>query len=311
MTPWWSLVLACATSAPSENQEPEEAVSTPSPYVVDEVEDDETPYDQDAVEAALNEAISAALALNASPVLDGYEAVMAGATDDCPNYYSDGGNVYWYDYCTSDLGSTFNGYVFYYAYDDYDDGSGLVYNGRQLYAEAVVQTADGYAFEGGGYATQLFGVGNDGSNDYQIYYSDVGGAFSWDGAGVQDTWLGEGVRAETGYWITEYPAYGMNAISLWGGVTGLPGTYDTVSFTDVVYGNDTIGWPCSGEVAGTISVRAEDGTWFDVVFDPDGTSWTADEATCDGCGSVWHRGELVGQACPDPDPLVSWEGAPW
>lgn len=286
---------------------PQEVVDEPAPYIYEDLDDDQIAYDQAEVEAALDLAFASVRDLHAGPPIDAYEAAMVGASDDCPDYYSDGENVYWYDYCTSDAGAAFSGYAFYYVLDDYSDGY-YTWDGVQMYAEASIETSDGHAFEGGGYAYLLTGDSPDGGI---IYYSVLGGAFSWDGDEIDGTWMGEGLRAETGMWLSHYPEYEANYAYVSGGVTNLPSTYETVSFTDLTYGNRKGGWPCVGEPGGAVSVRAEDGSWFDVVFDVDADTWEVDEALCDGCGTVWHRGEIVGEACPDVSPLVDWESAPW
>ena len=303
---WW--LVACGGKEPAVEEQQETPVEEPSPYIYDDLDDDATaPYDQAAVEEALNEAFASAISFHAGPPIDAYKLAMEGATDDCPDYYSDGTNTYWYDYCTSSKGASFNGYSYYYAYDGYNDGT-YTYVGDQVYVEAVIETADGDDFEGGGYAYKLNLTDADGN---LVYYSVLGGAFSWTGGGVEDTWMGDGVRAETSMWISVYPEYDMNFISLAGGVTNLNSQYDTVSFTDVVYGSTGSWWSCPGEPGGTVSVRADDGTWFDVVFDVNPETWEVEEDLCDGCGTVWHRGEIVGEACPDPRPLTDWEDAPW
>lgn len=312
--PRWTLsvglwTLAACGSGDEEATKPaaEQEVEEPVPYVYEELEDEALAYDQAEVEATLNYALSQALEFHAEPALDAYFVAMEEATEDCPDYYSDGTNVYWYDYCTSDSGASFSGYSYAYAYSDYSDGY-YVYNGDQVYAQAVIETSDGYDFEAGGGATSLI---LDDPSGAIIYYSALGGAFAWNGGGIEGTWMDEGVRAETSMWISHYPEYGANYVSLSGGVTNLSSVYETVSFTGVSYGNPEGWWPCDGEVAGTMSVRASDGSWFDVVFDVNGETWEVDEALCDGCGTVWHRGEIVGEACPDPTPLVDWESKPW
>jgi len=300
-------VLAACGGQPQGGSDSDQEQTEPVPYIYDDLGEDETPYDQAEVEATLDLALAEVLDWHADPAVAAYEAAMEGATEDCPNYYSDGGNEYWYDYCTSDKGASFSGYAFYYAYDDYSDGT-YVYNGDEVYAEAVIDTPEGDAFEAGGYAYALLLDDGNGAN---IWYSALGGAFSWTGGGIEGTWMEAGVRAETALWISTYPAYGANYAYVSGGATNLGGDYDTVSFTDLTYGNAVGGWPCDGEPGGTMSVRAADGSWFDVVFDVDPDTWTIPDGTCDGCGEVWHRGEVVGEACVDPTPLVDWEGAPW
>lgn len=308
-----ALTLTLLLSACGQKQEPatdDTSVAAeeelPSPYIADEVTDDPPAYDQAAVEAAIALALDEALSWHSGPVLDAYEAAMSAASSGCPDYYESDGNTYWYDYCTSSRGASFNGYAFDYVYEDYNDGSGTVYSGRQLYAEATIDAPGVGTFEGGGYASQLEGTTSDGA---AIFSSGMAGSFHWDGHGVEGTWLDGDTRPELSYWAAYYEEYNLRYVSVSGGVSGLPGDYSTLAFTDLVY-SDSPWWACPGEPSGTISVRANDGTWFDIVFDV-AADWTVDEAACDACGAVWRRGELVGQACPDVEGLVDWGVSPW
>lgn len=311
---FWVLVLAGCAGPPDNTVSPiaEEPVETPTPYIYDDVDSGSSAeFDQSAIEAAMSDAVSSALALNASPALRSYEAAMAGASDDCPDYYTDGTNVYWYDYCTSTAGASFSGYSFYYAYDAYYDGY-MTYYGEALYAEASIETVDGQTFTGGGSATLLEGPTDDGG---YVYYSDLAGDFSWDGEEAEGTWMEDGVGAELNLWIASYAEYDYTYAYVSGGITGLGEGDSTVSFTEVQIAAGPQGWwVCPEEPSGTISVRGEDGSWFDVVFDvtyaEDGETLVIADGACDGCGTVWHRGEEVGSACADLSPLVA-SGSPW
>ena len=150
----WIWVLGACGGQQQGDSETGADVTEPAPYIYEDTGGEALSFDQAEVEATLNLALSEALEWHADPAVAAYETAMEGASDDCPNYYSDGANTYWYDYCTSDKGASFSGYAFYYAYDDYSDGT-YVYNGDEVYAEAVIDTPEGDAFEAGGYAYAL------------------------------------------------------------------------------------------------------------------------------------------------------------
>jgi len=313
-----ALMFACTdveiVDEPTEELEP-------SPYIYDEGEEVEPTLSANAVAASIDEALDIAVTLDAQPILDGYNAVMEAEEEGCPDYYSDGDNTYWYDYCYTDEGAYFSGYGFGYSYTDYE-ADGYLYNGEQVYTISQIVSADGNTFEGGGAAYMLEAdFIPDGENvPHSLGYSVIQGAFAYDGPEADGTWLNGEISPDLTvvvYSIPEneiYPGYQGNLMQIQGGINGLVGDAGTVVF-DITMHQDTVGNPCPEEPSGTISVRDADGLWYDVVYDGveafSGDDMDMDE--CDGCGQVWFRGQLVGDACTlDPSGLLDWEGAtPW
>ena len=71
-------------------------------------------------------------------------------------------------------------------------------------------------------------------------------------------------------------------------------------------------YPCA-EPYGSMGVRDNAGSWytieFDVVYEND--AFSAPDGTCDGCGTVSHEGDVLGEVCIDPTPVIDWESTPW
>ncbi len=301
------LLLAC-TPEPADSAAPD--AYEPVPYEVPGAEYSAPVFDADAMSTAILDAVAVARTINGAPVLVAYETVMASAQDGCPNYYAYDGNTYWYDQCTTDSGSTFNGYSFYYTYSDYDAGDGNIYNGSQLYGVAQVWDADGHELDVGGSAAELVLTAADGS--YTYWYSVVQGSFAWDGAGTEGTWVTPGMAPNLVLTAIDYPEYDGHMFYVSGGVSGLGGTYDTVVFDDLTLYDAGIGGDCPEEPGGTISVRDANGYWFDIFLDGQlETSDNVRDSACDGCAEAWYQGQDLGPVCADFTTLTTWEGTPW
>lgn len=301
--PLFAVILGCPAS---DDAGPAEEPYTPVPYVYD-AEDPPAPELALAdIEAAVDAAVPLLPALSANPVFPAYAQAIAGADAGCPSYYESDGNRYWYDQCTSDAGASFSGYSFYVNYDGYDDGSGVPYDGDAVYGVAEVQTADGYTFVAGGSAVSL--VQN--AETYTVYYSSVHGGFSWDGPGAEGTWLEEGVAPDLDMYA--YATEPGNFFLVNGGIARVGGL-DAVVFDTLVIFADGLGSACGSEPGGAMSVRDNDGNWYDVVFDgpPSFEENEADPELCDGCGTAYFQGEAIGPVCADFTRLLDFEGAPW
>lgn len=297
------LLIGC----PAEPTPPvEEDTYEPAPYIYDEEESPVPTLTAADLEAAIDTSLVQVLTLNAAPVFPAYAEAMTGAQGDCPSYYEADGNVYWYDQCTSDLGASFNGYNFYYLYDNFDAGDGSVYNGEAISGVAEITTADGKTFVSGGSAYNLVITGDG----YTSYYSVIAGSFAWDGDDAAGTWLGEGLAPDITISAYSVPDWGA-LITVDGGVSGTGGELDSIVFDSVTMMTENVN-TCSTEPGGVVSLRDSDGNWYDVVFDgPILYDDVIDPAVCDGCGEAWYRGEPMGTVCADFNALVDWEVSPW
>lgn len=308
--------LACTTEPVMEEQP-----DAPTPYIY-EVEEGVSPsLDVGDVELALSEVMGTLLTLNGAPAVDAYFLAMAGQQGDCPDYYENNGNVYWYDYCYADDGSSFSGYGFGYLYEDYLEGN-YFYNGGTVFTVAEVTTADGSTFSGGGSAQNLHLISDVESEGVALYHeawsSSVSGAFGYDGPEGQGTWMDSDLNPDLqiiAYLVPEsdlYPNYFGHQIQIQGGVGGFVGEVSAV-----VADNFTV-WSggmnlCPEEPMGMLSVRDTEGIWYDVLFDNvnQDAGETVDPAECDGCGTVYVQGEAQGQACVDTTLLTDWTVTPW
>jgi hypothetical protein len=307
------LLVACA---PADAPAPAEARYEPVPYVVDEPDPPVPALTAEAIEAAIGEAVAGVLAVHAGPVLAAYVEAMAGS-DGCPDYDDYDGSRYWYDECTSAAGTAYSGYAFWVAYDAWADGYGNVYDGHALYGVGDIALADGTRFEFGGSAYEIVATpaGVDPLDPaWHVYYqSVVQGAFAYDGPAAAGTWLAEGGEPDLNATVYYAPAYDGKVVALAGSAAATAdGVATAVVLDDVVLMSDNLVPDCPGEPSGVVSVRDADGQWYDVLFDgPAEYGAATDPDLCDGCGSAWFRGELLGTVCPDFSPLLGWEGRPW
>lgn len=290
----------------------------PSPYIYEE-EDPPTPaLDADAVAAVIGEAVSGAFTLNATPVLEAYDAAVQGQEEGCPDYYSNDGNTYWYDYCYADDGSYFSGYGFSYLFNDYQDESGYIVDGTQVYVVADIVNGQGHTFSGSGAAYLVdYRWEAEGNIPHTISYSVIQGTFSYDGPEVAGSWMQDDVAPDLSlstYWIPKdtSPNYYGRYVALDGGIGHLGAGDETVVMDGVVIFEETMASTCTLEPAGIISVRDSTGNWYDVTFDgPLEPGASSDPDACDGCGQIFYRGESLGQACVDFSTLLDWDERPW
>ena len=299
------LSLACSSEAPADSGAPAE----PTPYLVDEEAPPAPALDAATLEGAIAEALAQAWTLRADPILLGYEAAMAHAEPGCPDYYSNDGNVYWYDQCTTSDGTRFDGYGFAQIYEGYDAGDGNLYDGFGLYGVARVTTPEGHRFVSGGSAYSL----RTANADTTTWQSVIQGTFSWDGAEASDSWKVGDLTPDLTLVAVGANANALGrAVAIQGSVGGLEGPVNAVLFDGFLIYTAAWGSACAIEPGGGVSLRGEDGGWYDVLFDgPAEWGGSADAAACDGCGDAWFRGEPIGTVCMDATTLLRWEDSPW
>lgn len=300
----WNLMLAwgalgCGGEPPADD-------FTPSPWTYAAEDEAEPVFDAARVEAGLQTAIDLALGLGAESVLDGYFSMLAHADGTCPRWYETDGNVYWNDACTSQDGTWFDGYGFYYPYSQVAfDSSSARYDGHSLYGVATVRTAEGERLNlGGGLQTW---TGYDPDYDGYTWISQVQGGFSWtDGQG----WLAEGLSPDIYLYAVEYPQWQARGAYVHGAVGGLSGEVTAAWFEEAFLYNVALGSVCEREPSGAIELRDAEGDWWRVEFDTPAKGEMS-PADCDGCGTVRRGGQVVGEACVDFSAWIEWEGRPW
>ena len=308
------ILLACVsdndlTPVGTVEEEPDE----PTPYVLDDEEEDEAVLlELEALRLGIEEAIDVSFQLDPVELHEAYESLRYGDYSACPYYYDSYydlyGYYYWVDTCSSNSGWSFTGNGRSYSYGPYVDGSSDYAYRNYFYGAARIDTPDGLTFVGSGYANNYQYTNT--SNGYSYHYSNLSGDFRWDGA--LDTWLGQDLQVALYTYAYRSPD-GGTATSLSGSLTGLQGEVNTAVFDGVFLYDEVLGSPCSLEPSGIISLRDEDGQWYDVHFDgPESGATAMWPPDCDGCGKAWHEGELLGAVCPDFDRMIVWpEERPW
>jgi hypothetical protein len=288
-------------------------ISGCSPASVDVYMGDRYIYDEDPdevtaamsiseVEDAMQEALGIARNYNSDVVLETYEEMMTIRSGGCPNYYDSSTSSSWNDECTTDEGSTFSGYVY--------TGNGET--SWWISAGAVIEAADGERFELTGSASAWQNVSEYGKSKG----SSVKGTFQTTGGAAVDTWLSGEVSPDLS--VTSWYGYGdwgTKSITLNGVVFITSEKAAIVSFDELrAVGNVSGSVECSIEPSGTISVRGNEGYWYDVVFDGLGSESSEEEVLapedCDGCGRLFFRGELLGDACVDTTSVLAWDETP-
>ena len=164
------------------------------------------------------------------------------------------------------------------------------------------------ALIGAGSAGLLEGVSDDGA---VTTYTVVDGGFAWTGDGSEGTWLAEGVDPEMAWSAMAWPDLDARLIVLDGAFSVEGGAIEMMVFEQALFINAGVGSTCPEEPSGAISALTGEGVWLDLIFD--GASWEdVGQALegCDGCGQIWHRGEMLGEVCPDFSPLLDWNERP-
>lgn len=300
-------LLACAGSSVEEPVD--DPVPEPTPYIVEEDSTGEIEVDLQALSQDLEATLETIWSINAGPVLDAYAQVQADQTEACPRTYVNDGNVYWFDQCTTDGGTSFSGYGFYYDYADYPLGEMWFGELRTLNGAARVDTAGGNALDIAGSAQLI--VADHNTQPARLYRSELRGTFTWDGPSAAGTWLEQDLAPDLALQVYERTDLGGAMMSIDGGLSGTDGASAYV-FDQVTVIEGSLGGPCPEEAFGVISVRTQDGAWVDVIFDgPDPETFEADPAECDGKGKAYYRGEELGSVSVDFTKLGYLGEGPW
>ncbi|MEZ4236911.1 MAG: hypothetical protein R3F59_12310 [Myxococcota bacterium] len=302
-------LAACDGSGPADpiQGDPADPIDDPPPstYIFDEDAPPEPTASLAQLSTALQEALDLTLHIRADPVQAAYETAMSGSTGACPYVYSTPDGAYWYDSCTANDGTQFEGYVFAYGDTDlFDPGSGFTFDYWYAFGGATIDVPSGDQLELAGRAVWQVGVNDNDGVPIVLSYTDVGGTFHWDGAEADDTWMRLGIDPDLTTQVTAVPSYALATVYLGGGFGGFADGW-AVGFDENVIGDEAMGLPCAAELSGTLGLRAPDGTWYDVQFDgSDGTDPDFDPAACDGCGHAYYQGEPMGEVCADFSTLM-------
>lgn len=284
-------------------------VAEPSPYVYEgEGEAGDPVYDAEGLADSLQAAIDRVPKLRAEPAVEAYRLAMLSARPTCPRTYADGTSAqFWMDTCSTAEGASFEGYSTWYAYEDHSMGGATLWDGDVLWGNARISTPQGYRFEGGGTLYDLHGEGEVEGKSFEAWYGVVSGVFGWNGPGADGTWLVDTVTpAVRAIWTRFVESEGRRA-EVEGSVPLADVPMTSATFTAIQLADTVLGAACDLEPSGSVSLRDGSGYWYDVTFH----GAEAEEALCDGCGTVTFRGEVVGEVCVDWSPWLEWGALPW
>jgi hypothetical protein len=305
-----SLLALAALGIGCKPAEIDEPVDEPTPYVYDEEDPPDTQVDLAKLGGSLQDTIDQLLGLNAQPALAAYRLASAQQTATCPRTYAMDGNVYWFDQCTTEGGTSFSGYGFYYDYYDFPIGGEWTGHYEILSGANQIVMADGATLDVAGQAASIAAVHN--TQPALLWQTDVRGTFAWDGAGSEGTWLASGAAPDMNITVYELTETGGRAVIIDGGVSGLDGEATALVFDNVTVINGLLGSACPEEAAGAVSVRTPDGDWIDLIFDgPTFDDLPGSRETCDGKGRAFYRGEQLGEVSADFSGLLEYVEAPW
>ncbi|MFT4976967.1 MAG: hypothetical protein ACI8S6_002872 [Myxococcota bacterium] len=297
-------LLACSGDASDDSGS--DALSE-GPYLSDEVDFEAPAFDASSVSAAVDGALSQALAINAVPVVTIYSAFMDAATADCPQWTTYEDLPVWVDSCTTADGIAFEGYGLMIEYDGMTDADGTTYSGYQISSVSSMAAPDGSSLTIAGSADLLYGV----NGAYEVFYTNVSEGTRWAG-GVTDSWLDWGINPSMYLYALRDTASGARSIQLAGSVSIDDGGVSAVVFDDLYLIDDPSGTVCSAEPSGMISILSSEGQWYDLVFDgPTEDNDLVPDSLCDGCATAWFKGESLGEACVDFSVLTDWDDNPW
>lgn len=263
--------------------------------------------DISAMEEEVNEAIAQMRDHHSREIVDSYYEGMGYADDQCPTAYEVDGNAFWYGYCYSELGLSFDGYLFFNAYEETDlfsDGTlwdAEVVNGSSTLHHDSLGKSN---YSGNAYLAQ--GINPQGAD---VFLSVTQGSFLVEAA--DDVFLQEGWSP----WLTLYgfrqqtPLGSGKALSISGSLPYSGEHVGALSFSNMVTFNSLFGHPCPQEPIGTMSVRSSNGVWLDVEFDVT-QDWQL-IGECDGCGMATTQFGDTYEFCVDLEPLILWEETPW
>ncbi len=302
---WLFMLTGCGTE-----ETPPDQPDLPSSYTWTPEETDGETLDLASLEESVTALLGELLALNAAPAIRAYEVAMTASDSYCPAYYEQDGSTFWYASCGSDAGGEYDGYAFYTLYEDSDVfGDGNLWDLTVLAGAADVVEPDGDRYPLGG--TAYLGESHAGEAD--LYISVTAGSFLAEDEAVAGTWVTTGSSPSLTLYGARYAAYDINILLMSGSTAVSSGALTAVQLNDLIQYTPFPGvYPCA-EPSGSMAVRDTAGRWYTIEFDVvvQDDAYTAPEGACDGCGMVYHDGDALGEICIDPEPLVSWESAPW
>ena len=268
---YWIWIFGCSDRASQDQEVPELG-----PYLVSE--DVELP-DISQVESVLQQAVDRIRLSSSAPFVDDFFTLMEDADDSCPQWYTNQGGPYWFDSCTSESGTLFEGYGTQNVYTGQLDESGNQWMGRALYSESLIEAQNGDWLISSGSASLLHGTNI--TNGADIFYAHLDQGF-------------RSVHQDTAPQIDMWASHLDGFKSIY---------FDVVSYDGenrVVFSQNQLTTQ-SACPNGSQSIWTEKG-WVQV-------SWNTQE--CSGCADVYFEGSNLGSVCIDFSDWMNWEENPW
>lgn len=305
------MVAACGQGAG-------EARIEPSPWSYEPAGDRAPTLSEAEIAAEVERWLPQMLTLDLAPVFEAYDMVNAAGDGACPMAtaleYEGASYATWSADCQAETGALFQGYTELGAERGVDE-AGWTVGSRYIYGVADAALPDAWSFSINGYIAESDGWHevSDGVNTITELYKgkDIQATVDWGGPAVGESWLTGEVVYSGGASFYEQLGSGRY-IAINGSVSGIQGEVTAIAVSNLEM--LSTGWTMCpvNEPHGTVSVRAADGGWYDVVFDaPVAFDETTDLSGCDGCGALWFEGRAVGKVCVDLLALVDGEASPW
>lgn len=197
----------------------------------------------------------------------------AGCPGESVDYIADGSIPL--DGCTSSTGYTYRGL------SEYEEGSDDGWWFALTLGDLYISEPSGASLAIGGTFAYEAHV-EDGAATFS---GEATGTFSYDG---EDGWMAEG--GSLAFWLSGVSGSSGRGVALVGAVGG-PLVGSGVFFEDLYFGD--VAGPdgqaaCGAHPSGGLSLRGEDGRWYDLTF-----------TDCSGCGTVLFEGQELGETCTD------------
>jgi len=279
------------------------------------------------VESALDEGVRLVRSLDPADLLDLMDQLLSQQDQGvCPSFTETDADYYDLgrpqEVCTASSDAVFQVDLRYMRDEEGQDGASYLYENALVVGGSRIVDSAGEALDFSLKFTHTDRVISTGNRKIAGQWFGVS---TWSGATAGE-WLGGASSVGLEYmWVTETDSTTAAAFTAQGGISGLQGTVaDTVIFSGVFgqeYPADVLGFTlasasfqsqCEEEPHGSVSIRTRENEWYEVRFDgPVLAQPVESPAECDGCGTVWFRGESMGEICPDMAMFLDWQGRPW
>ncbi len=254
-------------------------------------------FDAATLGPALTEALGAVRALDPALGFAAYEAAAARTDGVCPGYDPawQAPFHYWEDDCVTSADEHFYGWVL--SRTDRDVPSGSARCDKSFYFGFSRVGPSGADLWSGWGELSSEACRDEGTGDLRRAATFKGDFRSDAAAG---TWLAEALTLDLAVETTETPA--GRAITLSGGLSGLPGDVPAVWFLTLSIADAGGAAGCAAEPTGTLLAWDRAGVGYALTFD----DVAAADPACDGCGALTIADVPAGEVCLDGSDLLAW-----